>query len=163
MRPLFRERIHVLAPVIWKRGAEGTAIIRGASEAAAAAARAAATNAGAAAAALELIFKQRLKSANVVPAVKTTLLRAPPGRGLTQYYPLSKLTGAAHPAAYAAPRRGRRRDAKQRKIAHVGQEKNAYLATIKYTSLYDVFFYSSLLTAGFNTVPITMESKINFV
>lgn len=49
---------------------EGTAIIRGASKAAAAAA-----------AALELIFKQRLKSANVVSAVKTTLLRAPPGRG----------------------------------------------------------------------------------
>jgi len=42
---------------------EGTAIIRGASEAAAAA--------------LELIFKQRLKSANVVPAVKPALLRAP--------------------------------------------------------------------------------------
>jgi len=53
-------------------GTEGIIIIRGASKAAAAAA---------AAAALELIFKQRLKSANVVPAVKTTLLRAPPGRG----------------------------------------------------------------------------------
>jgi len=51
-------------------GTEGIIIIRGASKAAAAAA-----------AALELIFKQRLKSANVVPAVKTTLLRAPPGRG----------------------------------------------------------------------------------
>lgn len=47
----------------WSSGndTEGTAIIRGALEAAAAAATAAA--------ALELIFKQRLKSANVVPAL----------------------------------------------------------------------------------------------
>lgn len=125
MRRCF-ESISTLAVVIWKC-TEGTAIIRGASKAAAAAA---------ADAALELIFKQRLKSANVVPAVKTTLLRAPPGRGLTQYHPLSKLTGAAYPAAYpAASRCGS--TAQNGEIASRRRGKTrACSATIKYTILY---------------------------
>jgi hypothetical protein len=62
--PLFSEHIHAHGGHL-EAMLEGTAIIRGASEAVAAAA------------ALELIFKQRLKSANVVPAVKPALLRAP--------------------------------------------------------------------------------------
>lgn len=87
------ESISTLAVVIWKRNwrydyPRGVAAV---------------------AAALELIFKQQLKSANVVPVVKMTLLRAPPSHGLTQYHPLSKLTEAA---AYAASRCSRHKTAK---------------------------------------------------
>lgn len=83
----------------------------------------------AATAALELIFKQRLKSANVVPAVKPTLFRARAGRGLTQYHPLSKLTATVYPTSYAASRREIARS-----FATTGKARKFQYSVIKYTS-----------------------------
>lgn len=108
-------------------GTEGT-IIHGVSKAAAAAA-----------AAFELIFKQQLKSANVVSAVKMTLLRAPPSRGLTQYHPLSKLTEAAYPAAYAASRCSRHKTAKSLTMARKNAIPRHIQRRWKHSSSYEQF------------------------